>query len=134
MSNQPKDSSVKPLSSLKKVFARLRSPKPRSANDSTSAALSSSAPPVTKTPSSTIRAGDAGMAVAGEMTDNPFAHQTICPLQQPFPVLTDHLKSDSCTSTAPPSNHPVADPGLKLVSKFYNKFLWFISDASSSCR
>ena len=70
-SNQPKDSSLKPMSSLNKV-ARLQSPIPRSANDST--ARSSSRPP-TMTPSSAIRAADAGTAVVGEMPDNPFVHQ-----------------------------------------------------------
>ena len=70
-SNQPKDSSLKPLSSLNKV-ARLQSPIPRSANDST--ARPSSRPP-TMTPSSAIRAADVGTAVVGEMPDNPLVHQ-----------------------------------------------------------
>jgi len=32
----------------------------------------------------------------------------------------DHLNSDSGTATAPPSNIPVADPGLKPSNKFFN--------------
>ncbi|EDR03892.1 uncharacterized protein LACBIDRAFT_306529 [Laccaria bicolor S238N-H82] len=133
MSNQPKDSSLNPLSSLKKVFARLRSPKPRSANDSTGAARSSSAPPIMRIPSSTIHAPDTGRAVADDQAGHP-SHETVQLLQQPSPVLIGPPKSDSCTLTAPPSNLPIADPGLESASKFYNKFLQFISDASSPCR
>ena len=73
MSKQPKDSSLELLSSLNKV-AVLRSPIPQSPNDSTGAAHSSSGLPI-MTPSSAIRAADAGTGVAGEIPDNLFAHQ-----------------------------------------------------------
>ena len=75
MSNQPKDSSLKPFSYLKTVFARLRPPKSRSVNNSTGAARSSSSPPVMRTPSSAIGTADAGMAVAGKILDNPSDHK-----------------------------------------------------------
>ena len=75
MSNQPEDSSLKPLSYLKTVFARLRSPKPRSANDGNGAARFSSSSPVMRTPSFAIRTAEAGMAVTGEILDNPSDHQ-----------------------------------------------------------
>ena len=162
MSNQPKDSSLSSPES--EVFELLRSPKPRSMNDSTGATRSSAALPIRTTPSSAIHAADAGMAIAGEIPDNLFTHQVNidphltgrcrrpCWTPTAFPCLDwsvllkillfkitdgpdiDHLKSDSWTLTAPPSNLPAADPGLKSTSKFYNKFFWFISDASSPCR
>ena len=75
MSNQPKDSSLRPLSYLKTVFARLHLPKSRSMNDSTGAARSSSSPPVMGPPSSAMRTAEAGMAVKGEILDNPSDHQ-----------------------------------------------------------
>ena len=74
MSKRPNDSSLELLSSPKKV-ARLHSPKPRSANDSTGAARSSSALPIMRTPSSSIRAADTRMVVTGEIPDSPSAHQ-----------------------------------------------------------
>ena len=73
MSTQPKDSSLRPLPTLKKVFARLRSPKPQSANDSSGAARFGSAPPIMRIPSSAIGAVDTGMFVTGEIPDNPSA-------------------------------------------------------------
>ncbi|EDR16030.1 uncharacterized protein LACBIDRAFT_301665 [Laccaria bicolor S238N-H82] len=126
MSNQPKDSTLK-LPSSRNNAARLRSPIPRSANDGAGVARSSSAPLIMTTPSSAIRAVDGGMAVTGDQAGHPPVTQ---PLQQPFPVLSDHLKSGPCISTPPLSNLPVADP----VGNFYNKLLWSISDASSPCR
>ena len=70
MSNQPKDSSLSSLESA--VFARIHSLRLQSVNGSTGAAPSASAPPVLETPSSATRAADVGMAVAGEIPDNPF--------------------------------------------------------------
>jgi hypothetical protein len=90
MSNQHKDSSLKPLSYLKKAFERLRSPKPRSANDSTGAARSISAPPIMRTPSSAIRAADAGMTVAGEI-------QPLCPSSQYRSSLNQHCRRPGWT-------------------------------------
>ena len=168
MSNQPNDYFLEPLWSLKKALARLWSPELRSVNLNSVAAnrRPSSAPPILRTPSSAIRAADAGVAVAGEIPNKPFVHQvnidphSIKHCRQPgwtpftwaFPGLDwsvllkmllfkvnddaniGHLKSHSFTSTAPPSNLPVVDPGLKSASKFYNSFLLFIWDASSLCR
>ena len=95
MSNQPKDSSLSSPES--EVFELLRSPKPRSMNDSTGAARSSAALPIRTTPSSTIRAADAGMAIAGEIPDNLFTHQVNID-----PHLIRHCRRPCWTPTAFP--------------------------------
>ena len=77
MSNQPNDYFLEPLWNLNKALARLWWPEPRSANLNSATANRHpvSAPPILRAPSPANRAVDARLTVAGDIPDNPAAHQ-----------------------------------------------------------